>query len=60
MPSLTLSLENALERALTAAGERAHEYATLEHPLLALTDDEDATDVLKACNVELTQLKTSL
>ena len=49
MPSLTPSLENALERALTAAGERDHEYATLEHLLLALTDDEDATEVLKAC-----------
>ena len=49
MPSLTPSLENALERALTAAGERDHEYATLELLLLALTDDEDATEVLKAC-----------
>ncbi|MEM1035464.1 MAG: ATP-dependent Clp protease ATP-binding subunit ClpA [Pseudomonadota bacterium] len=60
MPSLTPSLENALERALTAAGERDHEYATLEHLLLALTDDEDATEVLKACKVDLPQLKTSL
>ncbi|MEM1087709.1 MAG: ATP-dependent Clp protease ATP-binding subunit ClpA [Pseudomonadota bacterium] len=60
MPSLTPSLENALERALTAAGERDHEYATLEHLLLALTDDEDATEVLKACKVDIAQLKTSL
>ena len=44
MPSLTPSLESALERALTAAGERQHEYATLEHLLLALTDDDDADD----------------
>ena len=46
MPSLTPSLESALERALTAAGERQHEYATLEHLLLALTEDEDAVEVM--------------
>ena len=36
MPSLTPSLEAALEQALTLASERDHEYATLEHLLLAL------------------------
>ena len=35
MPSLTPSLERALERALNLAAERKHEYATLEHLLLA-------------------------
>nr|WP_070960121.1 ATP-dependent Clp protease ATP-binding subunit ClpA [Hyphomonas sp. Mor2] len=60
MPSLTPSLENALERALTAAGERQHEYATLEHLLLALTDDEDAIEVMTACKVDIPSLKQAL
>jgi ATP-dependent Clp protease ATP-binding subunit ClpA len=60
MPSLTPSLENALERALTAAGERDHEYATLEHLLLALTDDEDAIEVMTACKVDIPVLKLAL
>ena len=60
MPSLTPSLENALERALTAAGERQHEYATLEHLLLALTDDEDAIEVMSACKVDIESLKQAL
>ena len=60
MPSLTPSLENALEQALTAAGERDHEYATLEHLLLALTDDEDAIAVMTACKVDIPALKAAL
>ncbi len=60
MPSLTPSLESALERALTAAGERQHEYATLEHLLLALTDDDDAVEVMTACKVNIPELKQAL
>ncbi len=60
MPSLTPSLETALERALTAAGERQHEYATLEHLLLALTEDEDAVEVMTACKVDIASLKQAL
>ncbi|GAB5457260.1 MAG: ATP-dependent Clp protease ATP-binding subunit ClpA [Henriciella sp.] len=60
MPSLTPSLENALERALTAAGERDHEYATLEHLLLALTEDDDAVGVMNACKVDIAALKAAL
>ena len=60
MPSLTPSLENALERALNAAGERGHEYATLEHLLLALTEDTDAVEVMTACKVDIAALKTAL
>ncbi|MEO1322396.1 MAG: ATP-dependent Clp protease ATP-binding subunit ClpA [Pseudomonadota bacterium] len=60
MPSLTPSLESALERALTAAGERQHEYATLEHLLLALTDDDDAVEVMSACKVNIPELKQAL
>ena len=42
------------------ATERRHEYATLEHLLLALTEDEDAVPVLKACGVDLEQLRGDL
>jgi len=54
------SLEEALHRALALAGERRHEYATLEHLLLALVDDQDAGAVMRACNVELEALRQSL
>ncbi|MGB1068991.1 MAG: Clp protease N-terminal domain-containing protein, partial [Henriciella sp.] len=60
MPSLTPGLETALESALNAAGERNQEYATLEHLLLALTDDDDAVEVMVACKVDVAALKVSL
>ncbi len=53
---LSRNLEQTLHRALSHASERQHEYATLEHLLLSLTDDQDAIAVLKACGVELEQL----
>ena len=46
---LSRNLEQTLHRALALATERRHEYATLEHLLLALTEDQDASPVLKAC-----------
>ncbi|MEZ5998505.1 MAG: AAA family ATPase [Hyphomonas sp.] len=54
------SLETALEKALTLASEREHEYATLEHLLLALTEDEHAKDVMGACKVDLDALRGDL
>ncbi len=60
MPSLTPSLERALERALQLAGERKHEYATLEHLLLALTEDEDAAEVMTACKLDIEKLRRDL
>jgi ATP-dependent Clp protease ATP-binding subunit ClpA len=60
LPSFSRSLEQALHRALALAGERRHEYATLEHLLLALVDDQDAAAVMRACNVEIDTLKRSL
>ncbi|WP_417321959.1 ATP-dependent Clp protease ATP-binding subunit ClpA [Erythrobacter aureus] len=56
MPSFAANLEKTLHAALTDAGERRHEYATLEHLLLALIDDEDAAQVMAACGVDLTEL----
>jgi len=60
LPSFSRSLEQALHRALALAGERRHEYATLEHLLLALVDDQDAAAVMRACNVEVDVLKRNL
>ncbi|HVY42189.1 MAG TPA: ATP-dependent Clp protease ATP-binding subunit ClpA [Hyphomicrobiaceae bacterium] len=57
MPSFSKSLEAALHRALEYANERNHEYATLEHLLLALLDDRDAAAVMRACNVEVDVLR---
>jgi len=57
VPSFSKSLESALHRALEYANERKHEYATLEHLLLALVDDRDAVGVMRACNVDLDSLR---
>ena len=57
MPAFSQSLETALHRALEMANERNHEYATLEHLLLALIDDRDAAAVMRACNVSTDELK---
>jgi ATP-dependent Clp protease ATP-binding subunit ClpA len=60
MPSLSRSLEQVLHRAIKLASDRHHEYATLEHLLLALIDDGDAQQVMKACNVDIDSLRQSL
>ncbi len=56
MPSFAANLEKTLHAALTDAGTRRHEYATLEHLLLALIEDEDAAQVMTACGVDLDEL----
>ena len=56
MPSFAESLETTLHNALKHAGDRAHEYAPLEHLLLALIEDADAAKVMQACGVELGEL----
>jgi len=60
VPSLSTSLEESLHRALEYANERSHEYATLEHLLLSLLDDRDASAVMRACNVDLDALRGKL
>jgi len=57
---LSRNLEQTLHRALGLANERRHEYATLEHLLLALADDTDAATVLRACGVDAEKLKRDL
>src|SRR3974377_2099566 len=60
MPTFSRSLEQSLHRALALANERHHEYATLEHLLLALIEDQDAAAVMRACNVDLEKLRRRL
>ncbi len=58
MAAFSNNLETALHRALEAANERHHEYATLEHLLFALIEDTDANAVLRACNVDVDELRS--
>jgi ATP-dependent Clp protease ATP-binding subunit ClpA len=60
MPSLTATLEDAIHRAIGFANARRHELATLEHLLLALVDENDAARVMRACSVDLVELRASL
>jgi len=58
--SFATELEQSLHRALRSANDHRHEFATLEHLLLALCDDNDARSVLRACNVDIDQLRLQL
>ncbi|MBL0769039.1 ATP-dependent Clp protease ATP-binding subunit ClpA [Sphingopyxis sp. XHP0097] len=60
MPSFSESLEKTLHNALKAASERHHEYATLEHLLSALVDDDHAAEVMRACGVALDDLQAAV
>ncbi len=56
MPSFAQNLEKTLHAAIQHAIDRAHEYATLEHLLLALVEDTDAAEVMAACGVDVEEL----
>ncbi|MEC8176741.1 MAG: AAA family ATPase, partial [Pseudomonadota bacterium] len=60
MPAFSKELEQGLHRALVLANERHHEYSTLEHLLLALTEDTEAVAVMEACGVDLEKLRRNL
>ncbi|MBB3763323.1 ATP-dependent Clp protease ATP-binding subunit ClpA [Sphingomicrobium lutaoense] len=60
MPSFARELEQTLHNALGEASKRRHEYATLEHLLVALIDDEHAAQVMNACGVEREELRTTV
>ncbi len=57
---LSKNLEQTLHKALAIAGEHHHEYATLEHLLFALTEDQDAMAVLRSCGISLPDLRDQL
>ncbi|MCB1532037.1 MAG: ATP-dependent Clp protease ATP-binding subunit ClpA [Alphaproteobacteria bacterium] len=57
---LSRNLEQTLHKALAVANEHHHEYATLEHLLFALTEDQDAMAVLRSCGITLADLRDKL
>ncbi len=60
MPSFSTTLEQSIHGALALANSRRHEFATLEHLLLSLIDEPDASRVMLACNVDLDELRKTL
>ncbi len=60
MPSFSTTLEQAIHAALALANTRRHELATLEHLLLALIDEPEAARVMRACSVDLDELRKTL
>jgi ATP-dependent Clp protease ATP-binding subunit ClpA len=60
VPSFSTTLEQSIHAALALANARRHELATLEHLLLALIDEPDASRVMRACSVDLDELRRSL
>ncbi|MCH2037254.1 MAG: ATP-dependent Clp protease ATP-binding subunit ClpA [Rickettsiales bacterium] len=57
---LSKNLEKSLHRALSLAKDFSHEYATLEHLLYSLTDDEDAEMVMRGCGINIIELRQTL
>lgn len=60
MPSFSTTLEQSIHAALALANARRHEFATLEHLLLSLVDEPDALQVMKACSVDVNELRDTL
>ena len=60
MPSFARELETTLHNALGEASKRRHEYATLEHLLIALVDDAHASQVMTSCGVNRDELKATV
>lgn len=57
---LNKALELTLNDAFRLARERRHELMTVEHLLIALLDNPDAADALRACGADFAQLKEEL
>ena len=60
VPSFSPTLEKCIHAALALANAKRHELATLEHLLLALIDEPDASRVMRACSVDLGELRKNL
>ena len=50
-------LEVSLHMAFVEARQKQHEFITVEHLLLAMLDNPSAAEVLKACGVDLDELR---
>jgi ATP-dependent Clp protease ATP-binding subunit ClpA len=53
-------LEVSLHMAFVEARQKRHEFITVEHLLLAMLDNPSAAEVLRACAVDLDELRTAL
>lgn len=60
MPRFSSNLEKTLLQAVEMARDMLHEYVTVEHLLLALTNDKDARDVMQACLVDIDTLQSEV
>jgi ATP-dependent Clp protease adapter protein ClpS len=60
MSALSQDLHRSIRRACAIAREQCHACATPEHLLLSLTDDPDAAPVMRACDVDLEQLRRAV
>jgi ATP-dependent Clp protease ATP-binding subunit ClpA len=60
MVTVSKELQQTLQSALADARRRNHEYVTLEHLLLALTNDRVAKEVLLACGADLERLRKEI
>lgn len=60
MPTFSPNLEHTLHRSMGEANSRQHEFATLEHLLFGLLDDQDAVAVLRACDVNIRMLRAEI
>jgi hypothetical protein len=59
-PEHSAELKATLRRALAFAEQRKHQYATLEHLLIALMGDVNASAVMRACRADLGALEKDL
>ncbi len=57
---LNKELERSLNQAFRLAYEQRHEFLSVEHILLAMLDNQDAIEVLKACNANTDALKKEI
>ncbi|RMG29677.1 MAG: ATP-dependent Clp protease ATP-binding subunit ClpA [Gammaproteobacteria bacterium] len=57
---LSKELEQSLNQAFREAREKRHEFMTVEHLLLALLDNSEAAEVLRACGADLEALRRDL
>lgn len=60
MSGLSEELSDTLHRVFAQASRDGHEYVTLEHLLLGLLRDPDATEVLLACGADIKKLSMEL
>ena len=60
MVDFSKSLENAIRESMLIAKKHRHEYVSLDHLLLALTDEPAASRVMLACGVDLEKLRNDL